>query len=35
MFGLAKKVFIGLLINIVNAFIHTKCILLTNQKGTT
>ena len=32
MFGLIKKVFMGLLINIVNASNHTKCATLSNQK---
>ena len=32
MFGLIKKTFIGLLISIVNASNHTKCISLSNQK---
>ena len=32
MFGLIKKVFMGLLINIVNASNHAKCVLLSNQK---
>ena len=32
MFGLIKKVFMGLLINIVNASNHTKCVLFGNQK---
>ena len=32
MFGLIKKVFMGLLINIVNASNHTKCASLSNQK---
>ena len=32
MFGLLKKVFIGLLTGIVSAFNHTKCVLLSNQK---
>ena len=32
MFGLIKKMFTGLLISIVNASNHTKCILLSNQK---
>ena len=32
MFGLIKKIFIGLLINTVNASYHTKCVLLSNQK---
>ena len=31
MFGLIKKVFIGLLISIVSASNHTKCISLSNQ----
>ena len=30
-FGLIKKTFMGLLINIVNTSIHTKCISLSNQ----
>ena len=32
MFGLIKKVFMGLLIRIVNASNHTKCVSLSNQK---
>ena len=28
-----KKIFMGLLISIVNASNHTKCVLLINQKG--
>ena len=32
MFGLIKKVFIGLLIGIVNGPNHAKCVLLNNQK---
>ena len=32
MFRLIKKIFIGLLISIVNACSHTKCISLINQK---
>ena len=32
MFGLIKKLFMGLLIKIVNASNHTKCVLLSNQK---
>ena len=32
MFGLIKKMFMGLLISIVNAYNHTKCVLLSNQK---
>ena len=32
MFGLTKKVFIGLLTGIVSAFNHTKCLSLSNQK---
>ena len=32
MFGLIKKIFMGLLINIVNASNHTKCVSLSNQK---
>ena len=31
MFELIKKIFMGLLINIVNASNHTKCVLLSNQ----
>ena len=31
MFGLIKKIFVGLLINIVNASNHKKCISLSNQ----
>ena len=32
MFGLIKKMFIGLLISIINSSDHTKCVLLSNQK---
>ena len=32
MFGLIKKMFVGLLINIVNVSNHTKCVSLNNQK---
>ena len=32
MFGLIKKIFIELLTGLVNGSIHTKCILLSNQK---
>ena len=32
MFGLIKKLFMGLLVKIVNASNHTKCVLLSNQK---
>ena len=32
MFGLIKKIFIGLLTGLVNASNHTKCISLSNQK---
>ena len=32
MFGLIKKRFMGLLISIVNASNHTKCVPLSNQK---
>ena len=32
MFGLIKKVFMGLLISIVNASSHAKCVSLSNQK---
>ena len=32
MFGLIKKIFIGLLISTTNASNHTKCLLLSNQK---
>ena len=31
-FGLIKKIFIGLLTGLVNGSNHTKCILLSNQK---
>ena len=34
MFGLIKKTFMGLLISIVNASNHTKCVSLSNQKCT-
>ena len=33
MFGLIKKVFIGLLINIVNASNHAKCVSLGNKNA--
>ena len=32
MFGLVRKMFMGLLIGIVNACNHTKCASLSNQK---
>ena len=32
MFGLIKKIFIGLLTDLVNGSNHTKCALLSNQK---
>ena len=32
MFGLNKKIFIGLLIGIISASNHTKCVLLSSQK---
>ena len=32
MFGLIKKMFMGLLISVVNSSNHTKCVLLSNQK---
>ena len=32
MFGLIKKIFVGLLTGQVNGFNHTKCISLGNQK---
>ena len=32
MFGLIKKIFIGLLTDLVNGSNHTKCIFLSNQK---
>ena len=32
MFGLIKKIFIGLLTGLVNKSNHTKCVLLSNQK---
>ena len=32
MFGLIKKILMGLLISIANAFSHAKCVSLTNQK---
>ena len=35
MFGLIKKLFIGLLTGIVNGSNHTKYLALTNQKCTT
>ena len=35
MFGIIKKMFIGLLTNIVNASNYTKCVSLSNQKCTT
>ena len=31
-FGLTKKIFVGLLSGIVNASKHAKCMLLSNQK---
>ena len=35
MFGFIKKMFIGLITSIVNVSNHTKCVSLSNQKGTT
>ena len=32
MFELIKKIFMELSISIVNAFNHTKCVLLSNEK---
>ena len=32
MFGLIKKMFVGLLTGLVNGSNHTKCVLLSNQK---
>ena len=32
MFGFILKMFMGLLISIINASNHTKCVLLSNQK---
>ena len=32
MFGLIKKIFVGLLTGILNASNHTKCVSLSNQK---
>ena len=32
MFGLIKKIFMGLLTGIVSASSHAKCVLLSNQK---
>ena len=32
MFGLIKKIFIGLLTGLVNISNHTKCLSLSNQK---
>ena len=32
MFGLIKKIFIGLLTDLVNAYNHKKCVSLSNQK---
>ena len=32
MFGLIKKIFIGLLTGLVNGSTHTKCVSLSNQK---
>ena len=34
MFGLVKKMFIGLLTGVISATNHTKCVLLSNQKCT-
>ena len=33
MFGVIKKIFIGLLTGLVNGSNHTNCVLLSNQKG--
>ena len=35
MFGLIKKILIGILNGLVNGSIHTKCLLLSNQKRMT
>ena len=35
MFGLIKKIFIGLITGIVNGSKHTKCVSLSNQKRMT
>ena len=32
MFGLIKKMFMGLLISIINASNNTKCVAISNQK---
>ena len=32
MFGLTRKIFIGLLTGLVNGSNHTKCVLLSNKK---
>ena len=32
MYRLIKKIFMGLLISIINAYNHTKCVSLSNQK---
>ena len=32
MFGLIKKIFIGILTSLVNGYNHTKCVTLSNQK---
>ena len=32
MFGLMEKIFIGLLISLVNVYNHTKCVSLSNHK---
>ena len=32
MFGLIKKIFVGLLTGLVHGSNHTKCVSLTNQK---
>ena len=33
MFGLIKKIFMGLLTDIVSASNHTKCVLLSSQRN--
>ena len=33
MFGIIKKMFFGLLIGLISASNHTKCVSLSNKKG--
>ena len=33
MFGLIKKIFLGLIAGLINGSNHTKCVLLSNHRG--